>query len=133
GLFDTCRSLWGGWVITDGQGNRVYHAGDSGYGEWFAEIGRRYPGIDVAMLPIGAYDPRWFMAAVHMDPADAVRALGDLGARRLASMHWGTWVLSREPVLQPLELVRKAWAATERPREDLWDLAVGETRALPKP
>ncbi|SFB54441.1 L-ascorbate metabolism protein UlaG, beta-lactamase superfamily [Amycolatopsis marina] len=129
-MFDTCRSLWGGWVITPQHGPRSYHCGDSGYGTWFGEIGDRYPGIEVAMMPIGAYEPRWFMRAVHMDPAEAVRALGDLGARRLAAMHWGTFVLTREPVEQPLELIRKEWATAGRDAADLWALAVGETRVL---
>ncbi|GDY28506.1 MBL fold metallo-hydrolase [Gandjariella thermophila] len=129
-LFDTCRSLWGGWVITAGDGTRLYHAGDTGYGHWFGGIGERYPGIDVAMLPIGAYAPRWFMKPVHMDPDEAVQACADLGARRLATMHWGTFVLTREPVIEPLERVRKAWAKAGRDRADLWDLAVGETRTL---
>jgi L-ascorbate metabolism protein UlaG (beta-lactamase superfamily) len=133
GLRDTCRSLWGGWVITDPGGVRLYHAGDTGYGHWFAEIGRRYPGIDVAMLPIGAYAPRWFMRPVHMDPEEAVRACGDLGAARLATMHWGTFVLTQEPVHEPLGRTRAAWAAAGRDRADLWDLAVGETRELPAP
>jgi L-ascorbate metabolism protein UlaG (beta-lactamase superfamily) len=129
-LFDTCRSLWGGWVVTAPDGTRLYHAGDTGYGHWFAEIGQRYPGIDAAMLPIGAYAPRWFMRSVHMDPDEAVQACADLGARRLASMHWGTFVLTQEPVIEPLERVRKAWARAGRDRVDLWDLAVGETRTL---
>ncbi|HEV7756455.1 MAG TPA: MBL fold metallo-hydrolase [Mycobacteriales bacterium] len=124
-LRDTCRTLWGGWVITAEDGRRAYHAGDTGYGHWFSEIGARYPGIDVAMLPIGAYEPRWFMAPSHLDPGQAVRALHDLGADRLASMHWGTFVLSREPLLEPLELLRAAWDETGRDRGDLWDLAVG--------
>jgi L-ascorbate metabolism protein UlaG (beta-lactamase superfamily) len=81
-------------------------------------------------MPIGAYEPRWFMRSVHMDPAEAVRALGDLGARRLATMHWGTFVLTREPVEQPLELIRKEWAAAGRDPADLWALAVGETRTV---
>jgi L-ascorbate metabolism protein UlaG (beta-lactamase superfamily) len=126
--WDTCRSLWGGWVITGPDGARVYHAGDTGYGHWFGEIGERYPGIDVAMLPIGAYAPRWFMRPVHMDPEEAVQALDDLGARRLAAMHWGTFKLTQEPVMEPLDRIRKAWAASGRDRDDLWDLAVGETR-----
>jgi L-ascorbate metabolism protein UlaG (beta-lactamase superfamily) len=129
-LRDTCRTLWGGWVLTAEGGQRVYHAGDTGYGHWFGEIGARYPGIDVAMLPIGAYDPRWFMAPSHLDPGQAVRALDDLGAARLASMHWGTFMLSREPLLEPLELLRSAWEETGRDRAELWDLAVGETRVI---
>jgi L-ascorbate metabolism protein UlaG (beta-lactamase superfamily) len=127
-LLDTNRTLWGGWVITSDDGRRVYHAGDTGYGRWFTEIGARYPGIDVAMLPIGAYSPRWFMHPSHMDPAEAVRAFADLGAQRFASMHWGTFVLSREPLLEPLELLHEAWDDTGRDRTDLWDLAIGETR-----
>ena len=128
--FDTCRSLWGGWVISPEQGPRSYHCGDSGYGRWFGEIGGRYPDIEVAMMPIGAYEPRWFMRAVHMDPAEAVTALADLGARRLAAMHWGTFVLTREPVEQPLELIRKEWAAAGLDAADLWAMAVGETRTV---
>lgn len=131
GLLDSCRSLWGGWVMTGPDGRRVHHAGDSGYGHWFAEIGSRYPGIEVTMMPIGAYEPRWFMRLVHMDPDEAVAAAGDLGARRLAGMHWGTFVLAKEPVMEPLQRIRRAWAAAGHEPEDLWDLAVGETRTLP--
>ncbi|SHN46420.1 MBL fold metallo-hydrolase [Cryptosporangium aurantiacum] len=130
-LTDTCKTLWGGWVMTDDSGRRVYFAGDTGYGHWFGEIGRRYPGIDVALLPIGAYHPRWFMQPVHLDPEEAVRACGDLGASRMATMHWGTFVLTSEPLTEPRERAQRAWAAAGRPRDDLWDLAVGESRPLP--
>ncbi|PWI41529.1 MBL fold metallo-hydrolase [Streptomyces sp. ICBB 8177] len=129
-LSDTCRSLWGGWVLTDRGGRRVYFAGDTGYGHWFTEIGRRHPGIDVALMPIGAYAPRALLRPVHTDPEEAVRATLDLGARVMAPMHWGTFLLSCEPPLQPLLRVRRAWAATGRPRADLWDLAVGASRVL---
>ncbi|WP_220188820.1 MBL fold metallo-hydrolase, partial [Streptomyces phytophilus] len=78
-LTDTCRSLWGGWVLTDGAGRRVYFAGDTGYGHFFEEIGRRLPGIALALLPIGAYSPRWMLGPVHMDPEQAVRACADVG------------------------------------------------------
>lgn len=130
GLRDTCRSLWGSWVITGPDGRRLYHAGDTGYGPHLAEIGRRYPGIDVAMLPIGAYWPRWFMRPVHMDPEEAVRALEDLGAERMASMHWGTFALTREPLVEPLLWLRKAWRAAGWDPAQLWDLAIGESRVL---
>ncbi|GAA4868776.1 MBL fold metallo-hydrolase [Saccharopolyspora cebuensis] len=128
---DTCRSLWGGWLITGPDGQRLYHAGDTGYGAHFAEIGRRFPGIDLAMLPIGAYEPRWFMRPLHLDPEEAVRAVDDLGASAAASMHWGTFALTREPVTEPLARFRKAWRDAGREPEGLWDLAVGETRVLP--
>ncbi|MGH3517740.1 MAG: MBL fold metallo-hydrolase [Haloechinothrix sp.] len=131
GPFDTCRTLWGGWVITAPDGTRTYHAGDSGYGDRFAQVGERYPGIDVAMMPIGAYEPRWFMRALHMSPEESIRALADLGARRMATMHWGTFVLTQEPVDEPVTVVRKEWAAAGNDPDDLWAMAIGETRALP--
>jgi L-ascorbate metabolism protein UlaG (beta-lactamase superfamily) len=65
-----------------------------------------------------------------MDPPEAVRAFEDLGAARLASMHWGTFILSREPLLEPLDLLRQAWDRTGRDRANLWDLAIGETRVV---
>ncbi|MEU1459757.1 MBL fold metallo-hydrolase [Streptomyces sp. NPDC005727] len=129
-LTDTCHSLWGGWVLTDPDGQRLYFAGDTGYGHWFSRIGRRYPGIDLALMPIGAYDPRWWLSDVHCDPEEAVRATLDLGARRMAPMHWGTFVLSAEPVLEPLTRVRTAWEKAGLEREDLWDLPVGGSRVL---
>ncbi|SHH75837.1 MBL fold metallo-hydrolase [Streptomyces sp. 3214.6] len=129
-LTDTCRSLWGGWVLTAPDGRRLYFAGDTGYGHWFSRIGQRCPGIDLALLPIGAYDPRWWLSDVHCDPEEAVRAALDLGARRMAPMHWATFVLSAEPVLEPLTRVRAAWEKAGLERENLWDLPVGGSRVL---
>ena len=128
---DTCRALWGSWIIT-GRNDRLYHGGDTGHGPHLAEIGDRYPNIDVAMLPIGAYAPRWFMRPMHMNPEEAVQALGDLGAKRMASMHWSTFALTREPVVEPLTWLRKAWREAGRDEADLWDLAIGESRLLPQ-
>ncbi|MET8471643.1 MBL fold metallo-hydrolase [Streptomyces sp. NPDC006422] len=129
-LVDTCRTLWGGWVLTDSEGQRIYFAGDTGYGHWFSQIGRRYPGIDLALLPIGAYDPRWWLKDVHCDPEEAVRAAQDVGARRMAPMHWATFLLSAEPVLEPLTRLRTAWEKAGLPRASLWDLPVGGSRVL---
>ena len=120
-------------MITGPDGQRVHHAGDSGYGEHFRAIGERFAPIDVTMLPIGAYEPRWFMRPVHMNPEEAVLAAADLGARRLAHMHWGTFVLTKEPVIEPLLRLREAWAHAGLDRADLWDLAIGETRSIGPP
>jgi L-ascorbate metabolism protein UlaG (beta-lactamase superfamily) len=128
-ITDTCKSLWGGWLLTAGD-SRVYFAGDTGYGRYFGEIGARYPGIDLALMPVGAYEPNWFMKPVHMNPEEAVRACADLGARRMATMHWGTFRLTAEPLLEPVERAVAAWSAAGRERADLWDLAIGETRGL---
>jgi len=130
GLLDLNRTLWGGWLIRAPGGPVIYHAGDSAYGARFAEIAARHPRVDVAMLPIGAYSPRWFMGNAHLDPAQAVQAAVDVGAQRMAWMHWGTFVLSAEPMAEPARLTRAAWAEAGRPAEDLLDLAIGETRVL---
>lgn len=129
-LWDTCHSLWGGWVLTAPEGPRVYFAGDTGYGHWFGEIGSRYGDIDLALLPIGAYEPAWMLRPVHTNPEEAVRACADLGAQRMAPMHWATFLLSGEPPLEPLGRVRQAWADAGREVEDLWDLPVGGSRVL---
>ncbi|MEU6999464.1 MBL fold metallo-hydrolase [Nonomuraea sp. NPDC046570] len=124
--WDTCKSLWGGWVI----GKSVYFAGDTAYGDRLARIGERFPGLDLALMPVGAYEPHWFMKSVHVDPAQAVQGCVDAGARRMATMHWGTFVLSGEPLLAPVRLARLAWQAQGLPRADLWDLAIGESRSF---
>lgn len=129
-ITDTNKSLWGGWMITAADGTGIFFAGDTGYGHWFSAIGERFPGINLALLPVGAYEPQWFMQPMHLNPEEAVRACAEVGARRMAPMHWGTFVLSAEAIVEPLERTRAAWAAAGRPRSDLWDLAIGETREL---
>lgn len=129
-LTDQNKSLWGGWILTDRDGARVYFAGDTGYGHWFGRIADRYPDIDLAILPVGAYDPPWFMQAVHLNPEEAVQACADLGTRRMAPMHWGCFVLSSEPIIEPWERTIAAWHAAGRDRADLWDLAIGATRTI---
>jgi N-acyl-phosphatidylethanolamine-hydrolysing phospholipase D len=96
----TNQTLWCSWLLDSGE-HRYYFAGDTGYFHGFREYGRRFSPIDVAMLPIGAYAPRWFMRYQHMDPSEAYRAFLDLGARYMLPMHWGTFDLTHEPVDEP--------------------------------
>ena len=102
------KSLWGGWGMTGADGTRVYHVGDSGYGPDFKRIHERWGAPDLALIPIGAYDPRWFMKTSHMDPEEAVRVFDDLGARRAVAMHFGTFQLTDEARDEPGERLRKA-------------------------
>lgn len=99
--FDRNRALWGGFVL-DHAGWRVCFAGDTGYAAHFRDVGARFPGIDLALLPIGAYDPRWFMRPAHADPEEAVQAHLDLGAARSLAMHHGTFQLTDEPIDEPV-------------------------------
>ena len=126
GLGDTNRALWGGFVI-EGPSGRVYHSGDTAYFEGFSEIGRRFPRIDAALLPIGAYDPPWFMEKQHMNPEHAVQAFVDLGARRLVAMHWGTFKLTDEPLEEPPQRLLAEWRRRQLPEEALRVPAIGET------
>ena len=129
GLLDTNASWWGGYVIERG-GLRVYHAGDTAWFDGFAQIGARCGAIDAAMLPIGAYAPRWFMQSQHMDPADAVRAYSALGAARFIAMHWGTFKLTDEDLREPPELLRQTWEREQLAPASLAIPAIGETLLL---
>jgi L-ascorbate metabolism protein UlaG (beta-lactamase superfamily) len=93
GLFDRQRSLWGGYMIESGA-RRVCFGGDAGYSTHFSAIRARLGAPDIAILGIGAYEPRWFMAPIHMNPAEAVRAHRVLGARHSIGMHFGTFQLT---------------------------------------
>jgi L-ascorbate metabolism protein UlaG (beta-lactamase superfamily) len=117
--------------VIRGGGCSVYHAGDSAWFDGFAEIGRRFPCLDAAMLPIGGYEPGWFMEHYHLNPEQAGRAFLDLGARRLLPMHWGTFQLTDEPLLEPADRMR-AWWRLEGPGDGrMLDLIpVGETLRL---
>jgi len=104
----TNRRLWGGFIVKSG-GRLLYFAGDSGYDErLFVEIGRRCGAPDLAMIPIGAYEPRWFMEAAHMNPAEALRVHRDVGAHRSVAMHWGTFQLTDEAREEPLRALSEA-------------------------
>jgi L-ascorbate metabolism protein UlaG (beta-lactamase superfamily) len=127
--WDRNDALWGGFVVRSNEG-AAYHAGDTGLFDGFAEIGKRIGPIDWAMLPIGAYEPRWFMEPQHMGPEDAVEAARMLDARRLVAMHWGTFRLTDEPAGEPPERARAAFAAAGDAGRELWILDVGESRRL---
>jgi L-ascorbate metabolism protein UlaG (beta-lactamase superfamily) len=106
--FRTNRRLWGGFMLQAG-GRLVYFAGDSGYREGlFPEIGRRCGPPDLALVPIGAYEPRWFMRESHMSPAEAVDAHRELRSRRSIAMHWGTFQLTDEGFEDPVRALEAA-------------------------
>jgi N-acyl-phosphatidylethanolamine-hydrolysing phospholipase D len=126
GMRDTRRRLWCSWGLTSSS-RRLYYGGDSGYAPSFVEIGVREGPFDVAILPIGAYEPRWFMASSHMSPEEAARAAMDLEAAEVVAGHWGTFRLTDEDPLEPPVRMRAAWAALRLPQATLHIPAVGET------
>lgn len=127
-MSDRDRSLWGGFVIHGERGN-VYFAGDTGWGSHFAEIGRRFAPIRLALLPIGAYLPRWFMKPAHIEPAEAVQAHAVVGASTSVAIHFGTFALGDDGEQEPVRDLQRAIAANGNPR--FWILNHGEGRDVP--
>jgi L-ascorbate metabolism protein UlaG (beta-lactamase superfamily) len=126
----TNERLWGGFFLRLG-GRSVYFAGDSGYdGALFPEIARRCGPPDVALLPIGAYEPRWFMRVAHMNPAEAVATHRDLQARRSIAMHWGTFHLTDEAYDAPAEALTSARAEVGISPEEFLLLPLGGSLAI---
>lgn len=109
GIGDRRMALWGGFMVRTPAG-QVYFAGDTGYGDGaiFRAMRTTYGPTDVALLPIGAYAPRWFMADQHTDPDDAVRMMMDLEARHAIGIHWGSFQLTDEDREEPLARLRTA-------------------------
>lgn len=127
-LFGDHYRLFGGYVLEDESGHRVYHSGDTAYFAGFAEIGRRLR-PQVALLPIGAYYPDHYRA-VHTNPEEALQGFVDLGAEVMVPMHYGTFPLGREPMEEP-----PVRLMTEARRRGLADqvkiLGEGETLVIP--
>jgi N-acyl-phosphatidylethanolamine-hydrolysing phospholipase D len=130
---DRNRTLWCGFAL-HARGRRALFAGDTGHHPEFARIAERFGPFDAVLLPIGAYEPRWFMRPVHMNPEDAVSAYTELlaGAPTARAplcipMHWGTFRLTDEPMTEPPERLRRAWEGAGLPAAELVILRHGET------
>ena len=129
GPFDRNRALWGGFSLVAGA-SRIFFAGDSAYAPFFRDIRQRLGPIDLAFLPIGAYEPRWFMQAVHMNPAEAVQAHLDLGAPESIAIHFGTFQLTTEGFDEPLRALEDACRAKNIPPSRFRTLGFGESLRL---
>jgi L-ascorbate metabolism protein UlaG (beta-lactamase superfamily) len=130
GLGDRNKTLWCGYVM-DGPSGSVYFAGDTGYGAHFHEIRVRFPRMRLALLPIGAFQPLWFMGQVHMSPGEAVRAHRDLGAGTSVGIHFGTFRLADDGENEPVEELQRALAMAAEPRPRFYILSLGEGREVP--
>jgi N-acyl-phosphatidylethanolamine-hydrolysing phospholipase D len=129
GLFDRNQTLWGGWAITAPEA-RFFFTGDTGYSSDFREIGRRLGPFDLAALPIGAYAPRWFMQAQHVDPEQTVRIHRDIRARRSLGIHWGTFELADDALDEAPRALAAARKAAGLSQQEFFVLRVGETRRM---
>ena len=139
GLGDRSQTLWGGWAVF-GPATHWYFSGDTGYSADFLDTQKRFAdrqtpaqggGFDLALLPVGAYEPRWFMKEQHINPAEAVQIHQDLKARRSVGVHWGTFALTDEPLDQPPKDLAAAVRAQGLAAEAFTVMAIGQTRVLP--
>ncbi|WP_245200074.1 MBL fold metallo-hydrolase [Herbaspirillum sp. LeCh32-8] len=144
GLLDRSETLWGGWVFRNlkmpattetaaseqSDAYSVYFAGDTGYSKDFRDIGERFGRFDLALIPIGAYAPRWFMQNQHVDPAQAVQIHEDVRAKRSIGVHWGTFELADEPLDEPPQKLAEALKEAKLPADQFITLQHGQTLKL---
>jgi N-acyl-phosphatidylethanolamine-hydrolysing phospholipase D len=129
------RTLWSGWTIRSRHHN-LFFGGDTALHPEFTTIAARCGPFDLAILPIGAYEPRWFMGSVHMNPEDCIQAVAQVSTAQagkpltLAAAHWGTFKLTDEPLDEPPVRMRTAWQAAGMDMSRLWIMRHGETRRL---
>jgi N-acyl-phosphatidylethanolamine-hydrolysing phospholipase D len=135
-LGDRNKTLWCGFALEVG-GRRIFFAADTAYHPEFGQVGTRYGPFDFVMIPIGAYDPRWFMHVVHVDPEEAVQIYQDLIASRgsaplplMLGIHWGTFRLTDEAMDEPPRRTRERWRAVGLDERCLWIARFGETRPI---
>jgi N-acyl-phosphatidylethanolamine-hydrolysing phospholipase D len=140
GLGDRMATLWGGFAVF-APDCHLFFAGDTGYSRDFADLRERVAerqsperggGFDLALLPIGAYEPRWFMNTQHVNPAEAVKIHRDIGAKRSLGVHWGTFELTDEALDEPPRALAREARDAGLGEEDFFVLAIGETRRIPR-
>ena len=127
--WDRNRTLWCGWMLESQSGN-IYFAGDTGFCDVFAALRQHFASIRLALLPIGAYEPEWFMGPVHMTPEQAVEARDIMGASSAIAIHFGTFALADDGETAPVERLNQALADREE-RSQFWVLSEGESRIVP--
>lgn len=128
-LFSRNKTLWAGWVVQNDNFNFLL-VGDSGYTPHFQAIGDKLGPFDLAAIPIGAYEPRWFMRPHHITPEEAVQVHLDVHSKKSVAIHWGTFILTDEPLDEPPERLEKARRQAGIPEDEFLVLKHGETIVL---
>ncbi len=123
---DRNQSLWCSWTILGKK--KLFFAGDSGYCSHFKNIGKRFGPFDLTLIPIGAYEPRKLMRPVHMNPEEAVQTSIDVRGKKMLGIHWGTFVLTDEPMDDPPKKLSEVVTLHQLSKDDFWALKLGETR-----
>ncbi len=130
GLWDRNETLWSSWMIQY-EDFTFWYSGDTGYNpHQFKEIGSKYKNIDMALIAIGAYEPRWFMKDMHINPEEAVQIHQDIGSRYSIGVQWGTFVLTAEPLEEPPVKLREALQKKNIPLKKFETIKIGETKII---
>ena len=128
------NTLWAGWVIESPKGKenfkRMFFAGDTGYSDDFNQIGKTFGEFDLSLIPIGAYEPRWFMREVHVNPEEAVKIHQDVNSKFSVAMHWGSFILTDEQLDEPPQHLELAKSKLNVPQEDFICLTHGQVLKL---
>jgi len=127
GAFDQMKTLWGSFVVETPEG-AIYFAGDTGHSPHFKAQGEQYGPFALSLLPIGAYEPRWFMKDIHLNPEEAVQAHLDLNSQQSLGIHFGVFQLTWESINDPITDLEAALDAQGLPRETFWVLEPGESQ-----
>lgn len=139
GINDRMSTLWGGFAVFAGHCH-LFYAGDTGYSRDFNDMRAHFAerqspaqggGFDMALLPIGSYEPRWFMASQHVNVDEALKIHVDLGAKRSLGVHWGTFELTDEPLDEPPRVLAEERRARGLSDDEFFTIAIGETRLVP--
>ncbi len=129
-LWNRKKTLWASWMI-EIDDRTIWYSGDTGYNPLqFKEIGDKFPRIDLALISIGAYEPRWFMKDMHMNPEEAVQIHGEINSRYSLGIQWGTFQLTAEPIDDPPIKLREALVKNGLPLNNFETLMIGETREI---
>ncbi len=128
-VFSRNKTLWAGWVINIGAFRFIF-VGDTGYAPHFKEVGNKLGPFDLAAIPIGAYEPRWFMKKHHVNPEESVQIHKDLRSKKSVAIHWGTFILTDEPLDEPPKRLAAALQQNQIPKEDFLVLQHGQTIVL---
>ncbi|EFA77219.1 beta-lactamase-like domain-containing protein [Heterostelium album PN500] len=128
-LFDRNKSLWCSWIVVDRQTQKkYYHSGDTAYCSAFKEVGHFMGPIDLSCIAIGAYEPRFFISNFHINPEEAVMLHQEIRSKKSVGMHWGTFILTDEPILEPPEEMKKHAKQAGLAEDEFTVMKIGETK-----
>jgi len=128
-LFNTNKTLWCGWVI-ESSNFKIFFCGDTGYSKDFLTIQKKFSYMDLSLIPIGAYAPRWFMKNHHCNVEEAIQIHRDIQSKQSIAMHWGTFRLTDEPMKEPIQLLKSLSVEKNLPKEEFIVMQHGETKIV---